>query len=219
MPNHITNKIRAPKHVILAALNDKGEFDFRTICPFPGQHGAEWDGIYVSSENAAKAVLGLPVSDHPMIAALERSNRRIDIGNVGKFSDAEFDQFVGMLRNYRSCEFLHSMDFARACWGTKWNAYSQKINLDEGFAQFQTAWSCPGPIFAKLASMFPDDEIVVEYADEDLGSNCGTLTLKGGAVVADIAPEWQSMSDANKKRWTAFARQVTGRVEDDEDDE
>jgi len=193
MPNHITNKIRAPKHVIAAALNDKGEFDFRTIIPFHGQH--DWDGIYVSSENAAKAVLSLPVSDHP---------------NVSKFSDAEFEQFVGMLRNYRSCEFLHSMDFARACWGTKWNAYRQKINLDEGVVQFETAWSCPLPVFEKLASMFPDDEIVVEFADKDLSSNCGTITLKGGTVLADIAP-WKSMSVADKKRWKAFARRVTGR--------
>ena len=72
----------------------------------------------------------------------------------------------------------------------------------------------------KVSERFPDDAITVTYADEDLGSNCGTFTLKAGQIVKqDIAPNWRDMTDAEKARWEAFAREVTGRsLEPDEED-
>ncbi len=60
----------------------------------------------------------------------------------------------------------------------------------------------------------------VNYADEDLGSNCGTFTLKAGQIVKqDIAPNWRDMTDEEKARWNAFACEVTGRsLAPDEED-
>ena len=71
----------------------------------------------------------------------------------------------------------------------------------------------------KVSERFPDDAITVTYADEDIGSNCGTFTLKAGQIVKqDIAPNWCDMTDEEKARWEAFAREVTGRIlEPDED--
>ena len=216
MPNWVTNKIEAPEHVIRSMLNSEGRVDFNMAAPFPGPHG-EWDGIYSDAEMAAESVLGIALSKTPLLAMLEQSNReRIDIAVM---RDESFRQFVGMLENYRACGYLHSMDFARKVWGTKWNACRPIAEPDEGRCKFDTAWSCPTGVLVKVSEQFPDDAITVTYADEDIGSNCGTFTLKAGQVVEqDIAPPWRDMTDAEKARLKAFACEVKGRsLEPDEE--
>ena len=216
MPNWVTNKIEAPEHVIRAMMNSEGRIDFRMAAPFPGPHD-DWDGIYGDAETAAESVLGVALSNNPLLAMMERSSRElIDIAGMREES---FRQFVGMLENYRACGYLHSMDFARKVWGTKWNACAPTAEPEEGRCQFDTAWSCPEGVLVKVSERFPDDTITVTYADEDIGSNCGTFTLKAGQVVKqDIAPSWNNMTDAEKARWKAFACEVTGRsLEPDEE--
>lgn len=78
-------------------------------------------------------------------------------------------------------------------WGTKWNAYDARILADvDGMTKlrFDTAWSHPRPIIDKLSAMFPDETIRVRYADEDLGSNLGTYTIRGGAMSDPNFPEY-----------------------------
>lgn len=209
MPNWITNKITAPKHVIEAMVNEEGRIDFNLMAPFPGPRGAEWSGISMDAEIAAKAVLGLPLSSNPLVASLEAANRR-DV-NIEKMPEASFQQFVGMLENYRSCGHLHGMDWAREKWGTKWNACEPEHDAEAGTAQFETAWACPEGLLVELSKRFPDDEISVTFADEDIGSNCGTFILKAGeAISSDIAPAWRSMSDEDKTKWRMFAYKVKG---------
>lgn len=217
MPNWVTNKIEAPEHVIRAMLNSEGRVDFNLVVPFPGPHG-DWDGIYVDAETAAESVLGVQLSNSPLLAMLERSNReRI---NIKDMSEESFRQFVGMLENYRACGYLHSMDFSRKVWGTKWNACNSIASPEDGCCKFDTAWSCPSGALTKMSEQFPGDYITVIYADEDIGSNCGTFTLKAGQVVKqDIAPKWNRMTGAEKARWKSFACEVTGlSLEPDEED-
>lgn len=217
MPNWVTNKIEAPEHVIRAMMNSEGRIDFKMVAPFPGPHD-EWDGIYGDAETAAESVLGVALSNNPLLARIERSSReRI---NIAGMREESFRQFVGMLENYRACGYLHSMDFARKVWGTKWNACESIAEPDEGRCKFDTAWSCPTGALVKVSERFPDDTITVTYADEDIGSNCGTFALKAGQIVVrDIAPPWSDMAESEKARWKAFACEVKGRsLEPDEED-
>lgn len=213
MPNWITNKIRTKPEVIKAMVNAEGHVDFALLSPFPGEF--PWNFVSSAAEQLAQIVAGVPVSDHPAIAALERSNRsRASLADLGR--DEDFEQFVQMLRNHRKCGFLHSMDFARATWGTKWNACESKVDEPAGLASFDTAWSCPMGALAALSKRFPESRIHVTYADEDIGSNCGTYTLHAGRVVqSDIAPYWSEMTDQEKQHWTRFAREVKGWTADD----
>ena len=215
MPNWVTNRIIAPSHVIKAMLNDQGKVDFATIAPFPGPHN-EWGGIYSDAEQAAEILCGIPLNTNPLIASLEATNRsRFD---VRKLSDASFSQFVGMMENYRACGYLHSMEFARKMWGTKWNARESTVNLDEGKASFDTAWSCPEGALVELSKRFPEDIIKVVYADEDIGSNCGSFSLKAGEIVdSDIAPRWRDMTDEQKAKWKTFAYEVKGWTPEEEE--
>lgn len=210
MPNYVMHHVKAPSHVIAAMLNEKGDVDFNTAMPSPTVHGNDWMGYRADAEQMAEIVCGIPVSDHPLIAALQVSNRsRMDIR---KMDDEGFEQFIGMISNYRACGYLHSMDFARKAWGTKWNACEPSADVAAGTARFETAWSCPMPVFKAISERFPNEEIQVTYADEDIGSNCGSFTLKGGvAIFKDIAPSWSAMSDTERKKWTEFACKVRGR--------
>lgn len=65
-------------------------------------------------------------------------------------------------------------------WGTKWNAYDQKIKEGKTYIKFifSTAWSIPMPIYRKLKKLGLDFE--VKYADEDYGNNCGILKYVNG---------------------------------------
>lgn len=70
-------------------------------------------------------------------------------------------------------------------WGTKWNAGDSHLD-DNNNLVFETAWSMPFPIFLKISELFPDVSITVEYADEDIGSNCGRVTIQNSIVIEDI---------------------------------
>lgn len=65
-------------------------------------------------------------------------------------------------------------------WGTKWNGGDTVVDSD--IIEFQTAWSTPVPVFIELSKCMKDVAITVDYADEDIGSNCGTLEILNGEV-------------------------------------
>lgn len=215
MPNHVTNKVSAPAHVLKSLINESGKIDFNTILPFRGKF--PWDGISGQAETAAVAITAQPLHENPLIAGLERRNRAE--ADVLQLSEECFEQFIQMLRNKRAFGHFHSLDFARDVWGTKWNAYDQVIDLGAGELSFDTAWSCPIPVLIELSKRHPDDVITVRYADEDIGSNCGTLKLKAGeTVLSEVSGRWDEMSEEQRQHWTAWARDLKGWEEDEEDE-
>lgn len=72
-------------------------------------------------------------------------------------------------------------------WGTKWNACKCKIGDD--YMEFETAWSAPFPVIATLSHQFPELIFYHEWADEDLGYNCGKREFRNGVVVDDYVFE------------------------------
>ncbi|MEC6909646.1 hypothetical protein VXS04_18445 [Photobacterium piscicola] len=76
--------------------------------------------------------------------------------------------------------------------------------------RFQSAWSMPEPSYRAMSKRFPDVVFYVQYADEDIGSNCGEIRLKNGIVIeSNIAP-WNSHLTEAYKKWECFANQVWG---------
>ena len=97
-------------------------------------------------------------------------------------------------------------------WGTKWDAYEQEVEEETDTSvrlTFWTAWSTPSEVMQALSAMFPTLEICVDYADEDMGCNCGSYHCEGGNI------EYTGDGDYE------FACEVWGCEpdEDDEDDE
>jgi len=96
-----------------------------------------------------------------------------------------------------------SNDSRVANWGTKWNAYGyekDKSYSNSKELRFLTAWAAPHPILEKLSEMFPKVKITHEWADEDIGMNCGRHEYCGGERTEEYYPE------KNKERIEFAAR-------------
>lgn len=88
-----------------------------------------------------------------------------------------------------SCDWY---EWSISNWGTKWNAYGYDKNTDYSNNEnlyFQTAWSAPHPVLEKLTEIFPDIEFEHEWADEDIGQNCGRYSYTGGERIEEYYPE------------------------------
>lgn len=75
-------------------------------------------------------------------------------------------------------------DWSCKNWGTKWGA-CHTYYIDENNIEFDTAWSCPYNIFKEISKKY-NTKVKVEYADEDIGSNCGILVFNKGKEVSFI---------------------------------
>ena len=72
-------------------------------------------------------------------------------------------------------------------WGTKWGAMESYIA--DNSIEFQTAWSAALPITEKLSELYPDVRFSHEWADEDIGNNCGRCVFKNGIVISEYLPQ------------------------------
>jgi len=79
--------------------------------------------------------------------------------------------YISNIENYGCCTWY---DWSIENWGTKWDAC--RFEHDDTTMIFETAWSCPEPILKELSRRYPDYEIEIKYADEDIGSNCGRFS-------------------------------------------
>ena len=98
--------------------------------------------------------------------------------------------------------------------GTKWNAYECCVdgisdsNFENDLMQsnrnihfsFQTAWSTPVPIFEALSKKYPEATFYIEYADEDIGHNCGYFEIKNGEAL-----NYNNDKTDSSQNWNKFA--------------
>ena len=57
-----------------------------------------------------------------------------------------------------------------------------------------TAWSAPSEIYEALTKKFPNLTIEVDYADEDIGCNCGKMVFVNGKMVARLETQCSQYS-------------------------
>jgi len=99
-------------------------------------------------------------------------------------SNEEIELTKKYLINYINHKHIHWLTWRMHHWGTKWNAYKQKIYSFDCI-EFYTAWSAPVPVVLKLSELFPDVLITLTYADEDIGNNCGTYIFSNGTIIKE----------------------------------
>lgn len=97
-------------------------------------------------------------------------------------------------------------------WGCKWNAGSTKflpegVSLEEYIQDnlcntftFETAWSTPFEYFKTLSKHFPQFDIHVLFADEDIGYNCGCYILNNSEIIYS-----DTQASNPQKNWKEFA--------------
>ena len=208
MPNHVTNRLRingTPEQVQTVREAIKGVWkkepdtprplDFEKLIPMPetldvtsGSEStvAQWEAGYKDHRGRT--------AYKPPAHVIERANANREL--VDKIKE-----------NIRVHGYPTWYEWAIAKWGTKWNAYSQ-TEIEPNLIQFDTAWSCPIPVLEVLAAKFPEVEFVCEFADEDIGSNQGTLTFRNGELIE------RTEAQGNKNR-RLFAYRVKGYSDED----
>jgi len=173
MPNHVVNlleikgtedQVRLVRDTLEGDVEDDGSneprpIDFEKIVPMP-------ESLSIKS-------------------GIESRVARDPDGWAGHEDRPGFDRAVyeQCLENLRLHGYTTWYEWCQANWGTKWNAYNQEV-VEPHLIRFQTAWSMPHKFMQMLAARFPDVEFIVKFADEDIGSNCGTATYRGGVLVS-----------------------------------
>lgn len=215
MPNHVSNfvsfkdtPIELQKKIIKENFNKQNEFDFNKIIPMPKELDIE-----ESSDTEMGMVIVSNDLKHCSYLTIEELKNRFEqrtkeqqekILSLGK-------QALSNIEKY-GCKSWY--DFACDKWGTKWNAYSSYIenvsnnNFEESLMNlrnditfsFQTAWSTPLPIFEALSKKYPEATFYIEYADEDMGNNCGYFEIKNGEAL-----DYNNDKTDSSENWNEFA--------------
>jgi len=180
MPNHVTNILRivgkdSEKVFKKIRGRDEGYIDFNMIVRMPeGLHETRSP----ATGEAEKILQECNHESNKVVAYLKENIEEL----LGDHSET-----IKNLSAFATCGYSNWYDWTKANWGTKWNAYDQTINED-GSITFLTAWSTPFPAMAALSLKYPEVTVVVEYADEDIGSNCGRYALVNGETIENYKP-------------------------------
>ena len=177
MPNWVTHKIKfTGKAKDIKALKKyvttkENVFDFQKIIPMPASLNVTAGGDEQFAIRCAKHF-----KEHGLTPSTEYEE---STWQKQKMSFADWvETGLTYLKNEQQYGAYDWYEWRIMHWGTKWNSCDAVWDSDDE-VRFDTAWSTPVPIFHTLASLFPDVEIDVCYADEDLGNNCGTIWCKG----------------------------------------
>ena len=182
MPNWVMNKVKFTgsekdiKAIKTLVKTEDNQFDFQKIVPMPES---------LNLESSTTSEFAIRCAQHYLDGGIEPSEEYLnDKYYQERMSWIEWVDFgIKYLKNMELYGAYDWYDWSIENWGTKWN--SCDADWYENEAEFTTAWDAPVPIFCALAQMFPNVEIEVCYADEDLGSNCGTISCKGNECVVD----------------------------------
>lgn len=193
MPNHIKNRLTflGDGEKIISVLDDLkqeeewGTLDFNKIIPMPEELNMECNsqtdkGLAAYTDYATHAENPTPKTE----SQYRRLHPEIDneTWRLGKRAYQNGQKFGAP--TWYEWRIKH--------WGTKWNSYYPDGTFQEGdkvTMGFSTAWSAPIPVLKKLSKMMPEVEIVHEWADEDIGHNCGRIHWKNGQMDETEIPE------------------------------
>jgi hypothetical protein len=95
--------------------------------------------------------------------------------------------FEKACKAYEETGFIYWYDWNIENWGTKWNAYDFDYETPKNILVWRTAWSDVRGLIKKLSLKFANIEFLYDWADEDIGHNCGRTIIKNGeAFVNDL---------------------------------
>ena len=207
------------KHLV----NKKGEVDFNVAIPMPkdlnissgsfsyDQQHRSWFSKFTAErikEQAPADVLmakhytksitqdhfvGVCLLDKELVRTV-RAIRGYKIRGEHKMSREDLhealDTFFRGYFNVQRYGWKDWYDWSIENWGTKWNACDVHVDDENQVIEFETAWSMPDGVLKEVCKYTP---LRVEYADENMGSNCGMedyyLDEDGNPTVAIVMNE------------------------------
>lgn len=174
MPNWVINNvvIKGSEEEI-ARCNEQitkgGQFSLNNIVPMPDSLNVTCGSISSIADSWSKA------SD----------KEKKEIEDKHNLTDSEKDEIRQIADNIAKYGYPTWYEWHVDKWGTKWDVHESHYDCcgDSISMGFETAWSTPQSAFLALSRQYPGLTIYVEYADEDLGCNCGTYTLCNGEIL------------------------------------
>jgi hypothetical protein len=152
--------------------------DFNKIIPMPMAlrntevSSCTDDAIYYYLVKTNQVELISKILRHPQFYTMDRFANR---------NEKELNELVEIGEKYveifKECGAKDWYDWRNSNWGTKWNAYETQLTELDTYSiniEFQTAWNGVPIIIQKLTEMFPNLTFEYDYADEDMGYNCGS---------------------------------------------
>ena len=220
MPNHVTNRItfEGQEERILAMLeavkSDKygrGSIDFNKLIPRSPELNIEAGS---STDMGLKEYKGFveiyklkgKVTKKELLTIPEEKEK-IFLGMRKDISEKDWELGRAAYRNLLKYGAPTWYEWGIKNWGTKWNAYGYQDGEDYSKAKelrFNTAWSAPHPILKKLSQMYPDIAITHEWADEDIGMNCGRRQYLDGEIIEQYMPN----RGREAKEFTAKVKEI-----------
>jgi len=209
MPNHVVNHLsfagKGASKVRAAIKGSKKEntlyIDFNKIIPMPETLNVSAGSLENDAERIIKQMPEKVIESKDPLLVLAWMKE-----NVDQLLDVNPSTKIYIL-NYITYGYTSWYGWACDNWGTKWNAYEQSLD-DKQQLTFQTAWSTPEPVIAKLSTMFPTVTFTVNYADEDLGSNCGTYSYLNGECIDRGWPEGEEAFEYACEQWGYDAEEL-----------
>jgi len=195
MPNWVRNnvEIEGNKHDIdrlLSVCNiGDNQFSFEGIIPRPKELGmiaGGWDDKYIKYYKAVRDNNMSLMPSAEEIAELEKEAPRYwyeENPNVTAYEVGE--RYVKNKLEYGAVSWYN---WCCDNWDTKWDscdAYVSRKSDNDVEIMFDTAWSAPINVYCNIMEQFPLLHIHVQYADEDLGRNCGIWDSENGLDAFD----------------------------------
>ena len=206
MPNWVTNfielegdekRIDELKETIKNDEYGVGTVDFNKIIPMPKELdilcGSSTDrGLKAYKEMVEIYQLGVKRTKEELLNIPEESEKAF-LKQRKDIKPEDWENGRQAFRNTLKYGYPTWYEWSCHNWGTKWGAcgYSEGIDYkaEPNKLWFQTAWSAPHPILEKLSKEYPDIRFTHEWADEDLGVNCGRKEYHDGDCVDEFYPK------------------------------
>lgn len=211
MPNWVTNKIyyegdyKVINKMLDAIKNDvcgRNTIDFLKVIPRPYQLDIEagsstYRGMKQVEEymNWYKNEYITPtqgkVNTYEELIQLEKEAEKIYLGRNTNIDPEDWELGKKAQINIEKYGAPTWYEWCIRNWGCKWNACGYDDEYDytqDECMTFDTAWSPPHQILEKLAADYPEITFVHEWADEDLGQNCGSCKYVNGKRVKAYIP-------------------------------
>jgi len=182
MPNYVTNILHVhgdnPEEVFdfIRGEEDGQLFDFNKVIERP-----ECLDISAVSVFAVDPVENERLMRH----YCEQNNWGLTEEQLQERIAKDNKQIAIYLKNIEETGYRSWYDWSIDNWGTKWNACDARDNGGDSII-FDTAWATPEPVIKTLSEKFPEYTFEVEYADEDIGCNCGEYTYENGEIIGEV---------------------------------
>lgn len=184
MPNYVKNHVRIyagdpevfdklKKQIITKNEEGNDTFSFQSVIPRPASLDITRGS---STDNGMEYLLGDDKKKAEVKARYDRWGNKGGLDEAIKLGKIALD-------NQKKYGYPTWYEWNVAMWSTKWDACDceiPQISNNTIILDFQTAWSTPFEVFQKLSEQYPEAIIDVEYADEDMGCNCGVYGFENG---------------------------------------